>query len=319
MDLAPEPECDEPERRPGISGRKLSRLGLGCNNFGLRCSVDDSLSIIDAALDCGVNFFDTADIYGDGESEAVLGKGLGAHRDNVVVATKFGRGKEMRLEPHTIAHVAAWSCDQSLRRLGMDQIDLFQLHRWPSDLPADRVIDALEQLKSRGKIKSYGCSDPDSAQLEAARVAAERLGASGFATVQIERSLLAFKSGNLLRTQILSYKMTMLPYYPLAGGLLSGKYRSSSGIQTGLRLAEAKFRHRFDKPENWIMLKRLEQLAEEEGCRVLDLSIAWLLSDTAVSTVMAGARTTTQVSDNSKAAAYKLSGRALSALAEIHT
>ncbi|MGH7088532.1 MAG: aldo/keto reductase, partial [Stellaceae bacterium] len=215
------------QRSLGSGGPKVSVLGLGCNNFGGRCDFEATRAVVEKALDLGVTLFDTADNYGGGGSEAFLGRILGPHRKEVVIATKFGivGGASPR-------HVLA-SAEASLRRLNTSYIDLYQLHRPDPATPIEETLGALDELKRQGKVRRAGCSYLSGAEFEASRAAAERYRFEPFTTCQNEMSLLVRDVERDLVPGMARHGAGFLPYLPLAGGLLTGKYRRGRPLPEG--------------------------------------------------------------------------------------
>ncbi|MDJ0643344.1 MAG: aldo/keto reductase [Erythrobacter sp.] len=297
------PDCNTiawQKRELGSSGIAVAPLSLGCNNFGLRLDYRQSNRVIFAALDVGINAFDTANIYGDGKSEEFLGQALAERRSEVVIATKFGRGDAIPSDPREYASYARNHCEQSLRRLRTDHVDLFQLHRFPPDLDIELVLETFEDLKRRGMIRSYGCSDPRADQLRRSRKAARASGAQGFSTMQVERSLLASTCSQELYDEAADGGVSILPYYPLAGGFLTGKYLGDERIERG-RLSEPKFVGRFDGNVNRDFLRDLASACQRAGTNLLTVALGYLLSDNSIPTVIAGASTAEHVQQNAAA------------------
>jgi aryl-alcohol dehydrogenase-like predicted oxidoreductase len=275
----------------------VSLAGLGCNNFGRRIDEERSRAVIEAALDAGITTFDTADIYGDGASETFLGRTLGARRSDVVIVSKFGMGTPPAgLTGGHPASVAA-ACDASLGRLGTDVIDVY-LHHTPDDaVPVADTLGALAELVAAGKVREVGCSNYSAAQLDEAEREATRLGLPRFVTVQNEYSLLQREPDTQVLPACERLGLSFMPYFPLASGLLTGKYRRGEAPPAGSRLARPGFEEdlrgaRFDAVE------RLEAFAAERGHTLLELALSWLAARPAVSTVIAGATTPEQVYAN---------------------
>jgi aryl-alcohol dehydrogenase-like predicted oxidoreductase len=280
-----------------IGSIEVSLAGLGCNNFGRRIDEDRSRAVIEAALDAGITTFDTADIYGDGASETFLGRTLGARRDDVVLVSKFGMGTPPSgLSGGHPAYVAA-ACDASLGRLGTDRIDVY-LHHEPDDaVPVADTLGALAELVAAGKVREIGCSNYSAAQLDAAEGEAARLGVPRFVTVQNEYSLLLREPEAEVLPACARLGLSFMPYFPLASGLLTGKYRRGAAAPAGSRLARPGFEDdlrdaRFDTVE------ALEAFAAGRGHSLLELALSWLAVRPEVSTVIAGATTPEQVRAN---------------------
>ena len=291
------------ERR-AIGTLEVSTVGLGCNNFGWRIDEAASRAVVAAALDAGITFFDTAELYGGGSSEEFLGRALGVRRRDVVVATKFGHrsGHPARGgHPHNVRRAA----HESLRRLRTDYIDLFQLHTPDPDVPIAETLGALGDLVVDGTVREVGCSNFSRAQLADAD-AAVTPHATRFASVQNEFSLLARAEAPLVDACAREAR-AFLPYYPLASGMLTGKYRSGAPAPAGTRITDGgRYAPLLDE-RNLGLVEEFATFAEQRGAGLLDLAFAWLLSHPAVASVIAGATTPHQVSANAAAGAWALS------------
>jgi aryl-alcohol dehydrogenase-like predicted oxidoreductase len=284
-----------------IGSLEVSVVGVGCNNFGARLDQGATSAVVLGALEAGVNFFDTADIYGGTKSEEFLGRALGARRDEAVIATKFGMPID---DTHFGAHptYVKRACEASLRRLGTDRVDLYQLHFPDSTVPIADTLVALHELVAEGKVREIGCSNLTVAQLEEAKAAAGE--GPCFVSVQNQYSLLAREpehDGVLEACSQLG--MAFLPFYPLANGLLTGKFLPGQPIPEGTRLA-------LMPPErsvHWLSnefqgrVGALLQYADEIEVPILTLAFSWLLSHEAVSSVIAGASSVEQVQSNAAA------------------
>lgn len=277
---------------------EVSLAGLGCNNFGRRIDEDRSRTVIEAALDAGITTFDTADNYGDGLSEEFIGRALGTRRDRVVIATKFGGmrsalGREAGARPAYVREAA----EASLRRLATDRIDLYQLHSPDVDTPIADTIGALSELVREGKVVEIGCSNFTDAQLEEAHGAAEILGGPGFASVQNHYSLLHREPEAAVLDACVRSGIGFIPYFPLANGLLTGKYRRGEPAPVGSRLARPGFEDEL-LDARIETVERLEAFAADRGHTLLELALSWLAVQPAVATVIAGATTPEQVRAN---------------------
>ena len=284
-----------------LGSLQVSEVGLGCNNFGTRLDQDATTSVVLAALDAGVNFFDTADIYGDLKSEVQLGVALGSRRDEAIIASKFGMLHDKSGVCATPEYVRT-SCDASLQRLGTDVIDLYQLH-FPDDAtPLAETIGAMQELVAQGKVREIGCSNLSAAQLREAALAA----GSGprFVSIQSQYSLLARQpetDGVLEACNELG--IGFLPFYPLANGLLTGKVRPGEPIPEGTRLSLMPE----DRKVHWLddrLRSRVDALiaySDETGVPTLDFAFSWLLSHPAVASVIAGASNAEQIRANARA------------------
>jgi aryl-alcohol dehydrogenase-like predicted oxidoreductase len=293
-------------RRIGVL--EVTVVGLGCNNFGRRLDGDATAAVVNAALDAGINFFDTADIYGGTQSEVLLGRALGARRSQVVVATKFGNPIDEHRRGAKPAYIRA-AVEDSLRRLGTDHIDLYQLHRPDPETPIRDTLEALDALVRAGKVREIGISNVSVEQIEeAAAEAAAHQGAARFVSVQNHYSLLERDAERGVLAAAERHGLSFLPYFPLASGLLSGKYRRGEPPPQGTRLAQAGGRRpdRFLTDRNLETVDALAELAASRGHSVLELAISWLAAQSPVASVIAGATTPAQVRANAAAASWRL-------------
>lgn len=293
-------------RRLGNSGLKVSEIGLGCNNFGMRIDEEATQAVVDAAIEAGVNFFDTADIYGGTKSEAFLGKALGKRRRDVVVATKFGMqiGKDERKRGGSRRWIMQ-AVEDSLRRLGTDWIDLYQHHQPDPDTPVDETLRALDDLVTQGKVRYIGNSNYTGWQIADADWTAA--GQSRFVSAQNLYSLLERKSAFEVLPACEHFGLGFLPFFPLASGLLSGKYRRGEAPPQDTRLAAWGSRGQAALSDsNFDRVEALAAWAEDRGHTVLELAFAWLLGQAVVSSVIAGATRPEQVQANAAAAAWTL-------------
>jgi aryl-alcohol dehydrogenase-like predicted oxidoreductase len=300
-----------------IGSLVVSVVGLGCNNFGGRVGEDATRTVVDAALDAGITFLDTADNYGNTRSEEFLGRILRGRRDRVVLATKFGGmradlGREGGASPSYIQEAV----EASLRRLQTDRIDLYQLHTPDRDTPIGDTLAALDELVRAGKVREIGCSNFDAPLLDAAD-AAPAAGAAHFVSVQNELSLLepADAEDALLAAQRLG--LAYIPYFPLANGLLTGKFRRGEPPPPGTRVAgwSADRTERILTDETFDRIDALTSFAEARGRSLLELAFGWLLSVRPVASVIAGATSSAQVRANAEAGTLRLSESDLSELA----
>lgn len=282
----------------------VSVAGLGCNNFGWRVGPEESAATVDAAIQAGINFFDTADIYGEGRSEEFLGRALGARRRQVIVATKFGIKMGEGKEGGKPAYVKR-AAEDSLRRLGTDYIDLYQIHRPDPETPIADTLGALDELVRAGKVREIGCSNFSAQQLREATVGA-RPGAARFASVQNEYSLLKRDPEAEVLPECVRLGIAFIPYFPLASGLLTGKYRAGLPAPEGSR-AHAGFGPKVFTEPNLALAERLMNFAEAHGHTLLELAASWLLCQPAVASVIAGAKSAAQAKANAAAASWKLS------------
>jgi aryl-alcohol dehydrogenase-like predicted oxidoreductase len=286
-----------------IGSLDVTVVGIGCNNFGGRIDEDASRAVVTAALDAGVTFFDTADTYGATKSEEILGRALGARRDEVVVATKFGMPVPSGGAGAAPTYVRS-ACEDSLRRLGTDHIDLYQLHAPDESVPIADTLGALHELVTEGKVVEIGCSNFTEAQLDEAAKAAGS--APRFESVQNQYSLLwrsPERDGVLDACDRLS--MGFLPFYPLANGLLTGKVVPGQPPPSGSRLASMPP----ERSAHWLSdefldrVTSIRELSSSRGIPMLTLAFSWLLSHDAVASVIAGATTPEQARANASAPA----------------
>lgn len=300
-------------RRLGKSELEVSEVGLGCNNFGYVANMDVEASrkVIDKALDVGIRFFDTSDSYGS--SEEILGKVLGARRKNVLLATKFGSKPNAQGEKNGAARAYIMAeVEESLRRLRTEWIDLYQLHYPDAKTPIEETLHALDDLVRQGKVRHIGCSNFSAAQLEEAAAVAEQKKLTMFVSSQDEYSLLARGMERELLPVIEQHHMSELPYFPLASGLLTGKYKKGHPPPHGTRLAHKQgLAERYFTADKQEKVEQLEQFARERGHTLLELAFSWLLAHRVVVSVIAGATKPEQVEANAKAAAWDLSEQEL--------
>jgi aryl-alcohol dehydrogenase-like predicted oxidoreductase len=309
---------DSIDFRPlGTSGLIVSKVGLGCNNFGRRIGLDDARPVVDAALDEGVNLFDTADSYGD--SEEILGELLEGRRDQVVIATKFGSDLRGANGPDWGAQASRRyirrAVERSLRRLRTDWIDLYQLHRPDGVTPVEETLAALTELVREGKVRYIGSSNLSGWQISNADWAARTNGLERFVSAQNNYSLLDRKVEIEVVPACEHHGLGVLPYFPLASGLLTGKYRRGEAPPEGTRLAAwgggVLDDNRFD------VIEKLESYADERSITLLDVAIGGLAAQPAVGSVIAGATSAEQVRANVAAGAWSPSGDDLRALDEV--
>lgn len=286
----------------------LPRVGLGCNNFGVWCDEAASLAVVDAAFEVSGTFFDTADYYGNGSSEQLLGKALQGRRDEAVVATKFGIMGSRPGAARADAAFVVQSAEDSLRRLRTDRIDLYQLHFPDPATPIDETLTALDQLVSAGKVLEIGCCNLSAVQIEEADDAAARNGVRRFATLQSEWSLLRRAVEAEVLPTARRRGLALIPYFPLASGLLTGKYRRGE-IPSGSRFDQAPhLASRYLTDGDLEVVERLDAFATQRGHTLLELALSWLASNDAVASVIVGATRPEQVRANVAAAAWQLSG-----------
>ena len=292
------------ERRK-IGSLEVSVVGLGCNNFGWRLDEDKSASVVNAALANGINFFDTADIYGTTLSEEFLGRALGARRMDVVIATKFGM-KASGLAGGARRDYVRSAAEASLRRLGTDRIDLYQLHEPDKATPIAETLLALDALKKEGKVREIGCSNFSADQIREADDVARDLGTTRFVSVQNQYNLLHRDPEEGVLEECGRRGLAFLPYFPLASGLLTGKYRAGKPMPTGTRLTDVERYSGSLSPDNLELVEELIRFAEGRGRTILQLAIGWLLAHPVVASVIAGATSPAQVEKNAAGASWRL-------------
>jgi aryl-alcohol dehydrogenase-like predicted oxidoreductase len=293
-------------RRLGNSGLKVSVVGLGCNNFGMRIDAAQTEVVVNAAIDAGVTLFDTADIYGGTKSEEFLGKALGKRRHEIVLATKFGM--QIGQDPKRRGASRKWimtAVEDSLRRLGTDYIDLYQHHQPDADTPVDETLRALDDLVTQGKVRYIGNSNYSGWQIADADWTAA--GGTRFVSAQNLYSLLERGVEKEVLPACEHFGLGFLPFFPLASGLLSGKYRRGETPPEGTRLAAWGSRGAAAMSDaNFDKVEALTKWAEERGHTLLELAFAWLLGHPVVSSVIAGATTPEQVAANVATAEWAL-------------
>lgn len=302
-------------RRLGRSGLSVSAVGLGCNNFNWTIDEAQSKRVVEAALDAGITFFDTANTYGraagtpslDGGSEGseeFLGRALGARRKDVVVATKFGMAMADGSRGADRSYIIR-CVEESLRRLNTDWIDLYQLHQPDPDTPIEETLDALDRLIGQGKVRYIGTSNMADWEIARAHYMARELGLQRFVSLQAEYSLIARKVEATTLPCLSALGIGLLPFFPLASGLLTGKYRD--GEATGGRFAKVeRMANRYLTETNVAKVERLGRWCDENGLAMTDVAFGWLLARPAVASVIAGATQPEQVAANARAAEVAL-------------
>ncbi len=295
-------------RKIGTSDLQVSVVGLGTNNFGYVANMDVEASrkVIDRAIEVGINFFDTSDSYGT--SEDILGEVLGERRKRIVLATKVGSkpNQHGQKSGNSRAYILA-EVEESLRRLKTDWIDLYQIHYPDPKTPIEETLGALDQLVKQGKVRCIGCSNFSAAQLQEAHTVAREKGFAGFVSSQDEYSLVVRDIERELLPAIEKYSMSELPYFPLASGLLTGKYKRGQEAHPGTRLGRNKgLADRYMNEVNFHKMERLQSFAAQQGHTMLELAFSWLLAHPVIASVIAGATKPEQVEANAKAAAWEL-------------
>jgi len=286
-----------------IGSLDVSVVGLGCNNFGPRLDADATKKVADAALDAGINFFDTADIYGKGQSEEYLGRALGQRRSEIVLATKFGMKMDEQRKGAKPAYLRQ-ALEDSLRRLGTDYVDLYQLHTPDAEVPIADTLGALDELVKAGKVREIGCSNFSAEQLREAE-AAVKPGAARFVSVQNEYSLFQREPEREVLAECERQGLAFIPFFPLASGLLTGKYRKGQPPSQGTRLSSGRYTSLLSE-ENLDKVEKLIAFAESRGHTLLELAFSWLLRHPVVVSVIAGATSAEQVQRNAEAGGWRL-------------
>jgi aryl-alcohol dehydrogenase-like predicted oxidoreductase len=292
-----------------IGSLEVSVVGLGCNNFGGRVDAEGTAQVVHAALDAGINFLDTADIYGGTKSEEYIGRALGPRRDQAVIATKFG-GKIDEQRHGAKPEYVRQAVEDSLRRLATDRIDLYQLHMPDPEVPIADTLGALGELVRAGKVREIGCSNFSVDQLRAAE-AAVRPGAARFVSLQNQYSLMHRDPERDVLPECGRAGLAFLPYFPLASGLLTGKYRQGQPPPEGSRLGSGGRSASALSEENLARVEALIQFATARGHTLLELAVSWLLARPAVASVIAGATSPAQVRANAAAAGWRLTAAEL--------
>ena len=295
-------------RQLGSTGLRVSTVGLGTNNFGFRMDEESSLRVAKFAVDQGINFFDTANMYGRGLSEERIGKALKGIRQDVIIGTKVGMAMgEGTNDTGASRYHIMQQVEDSLRLLQTDYIDLYQIHRPDPNTPIEETLRALDDLVHQGKVRYIGGSNYNGWQTAEAVLTARSLGLAEFVTMQPEYNML----NRSIETELLpfcdKYNIGILPYFPLASGFLTGKYLQGQEAPEGTRLAgseRAKKNTLTDK--NFSILTKLSKFAEDRGHPMVELAIAWLLAKPVVSSVIAGATKEEQVTANVKASDWDL-------------
>ena len=306
-------------RNLGRSGLKVSTVGLGCNNFGRRCDPAQTKAVVDKAIDLGVNLFDTADVYGPGGlSEEYLGQALHGRRSDVLIATKFrGQMGEGPMDAGGSRQHIMDAVEASLRRLDTDYIDLYQIHSPDPETPIEETMRALDDLVREGKVRYIGHSNFAGWQAAEAHWVAKTEHLTPFISAQNNYSLIERTVERDLVPACHAYGVSFLPYFPLASGLLTGKYRRGEAMPEGARLTNAgAMAERMLTDRNWDLVEKLEAFAQERGHGLVDLAIGWLASLPHVGSVIAGATKPEQVESNVAAGEWHLTA---AELAEVDT
>jgi aryl-alcohol dehydrogenase-like predicted oxidoreductase len=303
-------------RNLGGSGLRVSLVGLGCNNFGQRMDRESSRAVIHKALDAGITLFDTADVYGGrGGSETVMGEVLGDRRKDIVLASKFGMPMDDAEKKGASRRYIVTALEASLRRLKTDWLDLYQVHRPDTQTPIEETLRALDDLVRAGKVRYIGCSNFTAAQMVEAQWAARHLNLGAFISAQDEYSLLRRGLDKENLPVMGRYGLGLLPYYPLASGLLTGKH-SRSGDRAGTRLAMPTFAG-IISDANFDKVEKLAAFATARGHTILELAFSWLAARPTVGSIIAGATRPEQIEANVKAAGWVLTAEDLAEIDKI--
>jgi len=296
-------------RNLGRSGLRVSAVGLGCNNFGQRTDLDTSRKVIHKAIDLGITLFDTADIYaGMGGSETVLGEVLGDRRKDIVLATKYCKpmsndgSKQGASRRYIMSAIEA-----SLKRLKTDYIDLYQQHDYDALTPIEETLRTLDDLVRQGKVRYIGNSNFPAWRIAEAEMAARQMGVAAFVSCQDEYSLVVRDIEKDLLPAAQHFDLGLLPFFPLANGLLTGKYKPGTEPPADSRFATAPaLRDRSATPRNQAIVEKLDAFVKARGHTLLELAFSWLAARPQVSSVIAGATRVEQIEQNVKAAEWKL-------------
>lgn len=295
-------------RTLGNAGLKVSAVGLGTNQFGGKVDEQGAAAIIHRALDRGINFIDTANIYTRGESEKAIGKAIASRRSEVVLATKVGMktGDGPNEIGASRGNIMS-GIDASLKRLNTEYIDLYQIHRFDPETPAEETMSALNDLVQSGKVRYIGASNYAAWQLCRANDVAEPCGWSGFATVQPHYHMFERSIESELLPYCKAFDVGIIPYFPLAGGFLTGKYRRGQAPPKGSRGESNSYVQKFFTDSYFTVIEKLEAFAAERSHSLAELAIAWLLSRGQVCSVISGATSVDQVEQNARAGEWSLS------------
>jgi len=307
-------------RNLGQSGLRVSTIGLGCNNFGGRIDQDAARAVIHKALDLGITLFDTSDTYGErGGSETQRGEIRGDDRKRIVLATKFANPMDDSGEKQGGSRrYIMQAVEDSLRRLRTDWIDLYQMHSPDPRTPIEETLRALDDLVRQGKVRYVGCSNFAAWQVVEAQWTARSHHLHPFVSCQDEYSLIFRKPEEELLPAARKYGLGVLPYFPLASGLLTGKYRRNVALPAGTRLANTqRLAERYLTERNWRIAEQLGDLVESRGRTMLELAFSWLLAQSPVASVIAGATRPEQLEQNVRAGGWKLSEEDLAEIARI--
>lgn len=305
-------------RQLGNSGLTVSLVGIGCNNFGGRADATQSQIVIKKALDLGITLFDTADVYGGkGGSETILGDYLGENRQNIVLATKFGWDMSETDKGASRRYIMK-AVHSSLKRLKTDYIDLYQLHKPDPKTPIAETLRAMNDLVKAGAVRYIGCSNLKSWQVVEAVYTAKELGLEGFISCQDEYSLVQRNAESELLPAMKAYGLGLLPYFPLASGLLSGKYKQGAPMPEGARLTKSQgLANEYLTDKNWAIVEKLTAFCAAHNHTILELAFSWLAANPVTSSIIAGATKPEQLEQNVAAVGWQLTSSELAEVQKI--
>ena len=296
------------QRTVGSSGLRVSAIGLGCNNFGMRIDQSETEKVVGAALDAGINFFDTADVYGNGgRSEEFLGKAIRARRDEVIIASKFGIKLPDSADEGASRSYVLRACEASLRRLGLEHIDLYYLHMPDPRTPIEETLYALDTLVRQGKVRYVASSNLAAWEIADAEHIARTRGFERFIAAQMEWSLLEREVEREVTSACAHYQIGLIPYFPLASGLLTGKYQRGRPMPEDSRLANLPDLAGVATDKNFDRVEKLTAFARTRGHTLLELALSWLTGQPGVASVLVGATKPEQANQNVAAAGWELS------------
>ncbi len=301
------------QRQLGKSGLRVSLVGLGCNNFGARVDQAGTNAVIHKALDAGITLFDTADVYGERRSESFVAEALGDRRKDIVLATKFAMPMDQsgRMQGGSRRYIMT-AVEASLKRLKTDWIDLYQYHRPDALTPLDETLRALDDLVRQGKVRYIGCSNLPAWQVVESQWLSRTGSLAHFVSCQDHYSLLYRDIERELVPAMQTHGLGLLPYYPLASGLLTGKHRSDQSTFAGTRFGTTQvFKDLFVQDANWAKVEALRGFADRHGRSLLELAMSWLAAQPTVSSIIAGATKPEQIESNVKATGWKLTAEDL--------
>ena len=311
-------------RRLGQTGLEVSTIGLGTNNFGGRIDFEATKKVLHQTMEEGINFLDCANTYGAGKSEEFIGQVLGKeHRQEMIIATKVGNGPMGGPPPGPnqkggTRHHIMTQVDLSLKRLDTDYIDLYYMHRWDPDTPIEETMRALDDLVHSGKVRYLGCSNYTAWQMVESIWTAKAQNLYNYCCVQPEYSLVVRDVERELVPATKQYGMSLIPFFPLASGFLTGKYSQGEEPPEGTRFAGSpNMGNRYFNDDNWSLLGKLQSFAGERGHSVAELAFSWLLGNPVVPSVIAGATKPEQVTANAQAAGWQLSDDEMAEIREM--